>query len=431
MTLEKDGVQMYLPKELISIKDTRLIGRWHNDTVPVYEVTTVHGLNQIVGYVKHINSGLGTVLYRGQAHLHEKLIPSILHGKLEPNQLQQRENHLLSYINNILNDTEFCRYLNFDSSDLQHRHYYKKHVAESMLQHYGVQTHFQDFVDNHWVALWFGLFEQNKEPVPGTPADSKLNQYFYMRRNALLPDKKAAPECLSLKTPEYVEVIAPKLEYVLKEEEYTEDYLSSTLRENLWHIADKTKRQEAFQRFVKIDIANKKKSNAQILKNWNKEKAQADEKNDALRKQFESDQASSIAYVYLLLYVADTQGDNFKGAYAGTETITIDLRKALPSTFLRPCAQHGWTVRKIGDDVDISDGVVCVLRLSVELVAQMLGDGLLVSQENFFPPAERDYGYQVLLGREEYPPLGRKGEKLDPSYQKLFPFGTLQHFVSK
>ena len=26
-----------------------------------------------------------------------------------------------------------------------------------MLQHYGFSTHFVDVVDNHWIALWFGL----------------------------------------------------------------------------------------------------------------------------------------------------------------------------------------------------------------------------------------------------------------------------------
>ena len=30
-------------------------------------------------------------------------------------------------------------------------------VAEAMLQHYGYSTHFIDLVDNHWIALWFGL----------------------------------------------------------------------------------------------------------------------------------------------------------------------------------------------------------------------------------------------------------------------------------
>ena len=63
--------------------------------------------------------------------------------------------------------------------------------------------------------------------------------------------------------------------------------------------------------------------------------------------QYERDQRSNVSYAYLILYVADTQGECFRGVYAGTETMTIDLRKALPSVILRPCAQHGWIVKKI------------------------------------------------------------------------------------
>ncbi|MBQ8579833.1 MAG: hypothetical protein IJ448_03985 [Oscillospiraceae bacterium] len=95
---------MYIPKELSSIEDTRLVGYWHNNKVPVYEVTTVHGLNQIVGYVKHTNANHGTVLYRGQARLHEKLIPSILHGSPTKLELKTRNQELSNYVKRIATD---------------------------------------------------------------------------------------------------------------------------------------------------------------------------------------------------------------------------------------------------------------------------------------------------------------------------------------
>ena len=105
---------MYLPKKLSSIEDTRLIGYWHEDKVPVYEVTTVHGLNQIVGYVKHTNANHGTVLYRGQARLHEKLIPSILHGNPTKAELHTRNRELSKYVKCIAGDKRMQNLLHFD-----------------------------------------------------------------------------------------------------------------------------------------------------------------------------------------------------------------------------------------------------------------------------------------------------------------------------
>ncbi len=422
---------MYFPKEMSSIKDTRLIGHWHNGAVPVFDVASIHGLNQIIGYVKHMNSGHGTVLYRGQAHLHPTLIPSILHGNPNQSQIEDRKRQLSSHIHNILCDDDLCGYLNFNDKGLKHRKNYKQHVTESMLQHYGVRTHFQDFVDNHWTALWFGLFEQKREPLAGYPFDSGLEQFFYQRRSAILSAKESAPECLALKEPDYIKIVPPRLDYILREDEYSETDLGRPLLGNLNKITDRGKREDTFRHLVKIDIANKERRNARLLAKWETDKAQVEKKNQELHAQYECDKASNKAYVYLLLYVADTQGENFKGVYAGTETITIDLRKALPSTLLRPCAQHGWTVRKIGEDADLSDGVVCVLRLTVDIVDKMLGTGLLVSQENFFPPAERDYGYGVLLGREDGVSSASTGKKDSSTHPKLFPFATLQHFVNK
>ena len=55
------------------------IGKWGKTQTPIYDVPSMHSLNQLVGYVKHINAGNGTVLYRGQCKLYEKVIPSIKH----------------------------------------------------------------------------------------------------------------------------------------------------------------------------------------------------------------------------------------------------------------------------------------------------------------------------------------------------------------
>lgn len=194
-------------------------------------------------------------------------------------------------------------------------------------------------------------------------------------------------------------------------------------------ISDDTTRTHAFSRLVARDIGKREKENQLRLEAWERDKQVITEKNQQLIDQYSIDQESDIAYVYLLLYVADTRGENFKGVYAGTETITIDLRKALPSVLLRPCAQHGWTVRHLGDHPDLSSGVVCVLRLTVSLVDEMMGNGSLVSSENFFPPAKNDNGYRILLSREQPAPFGSPPRKNARDLPSLFPFATFQHYI--
>ena len=56
------------------------VGTWGRSSIPIYDVPTMHSLNQLVGYVKHINAANGTVLYRGQCSLYEKVVPSIKHN---------------------------------------------------------------------------------------------------------------------------------------------------------------------------------------------------------------------------------------------------------------------------------------------------------------------------------------------------------------
>lgn len=423
---------MYIPKELTSIENTRLIGYWNNDQTPVYEVTSIHGLNQIIGYIKHTNADYGTVLYRGQARLHEKLIPSILHGSPDKTELKKRNQSLKKYVNNILSDEKMNTLLHFDEST-SNREFYKRYVAESMLQHYGFRTHFQDFVDNHWTALWFGLYELKKQKIPGSPADSDYYEYFYERRSKQYDVAVKAPECLTIKEPVLSSMPAqPTLYPIIEKAEYTLDIIGDQKNaQSISKIEDNETRCAALDKLIEKDIREKARKNQQLMETWQKKYGKIKSYNDSLVKKYELDKESNTAYVYILLYVADTRGENFKGVYAGTETITIDLRKALPSVLLRPCAQHGWTVSRIGTISDLSDGVVCVFRLTVELVDKMMGEGLLVQPENFFPPAEVDNGYKILLGRENVQPFETPAKKYPRDLPSLFPFGAIQHFKHK
>ena len=423
---------MYIPKELTSIENTRLIGYWNNEQTPVYEVTSVHGLNQIIGYVKHTNADYGTVLYRGQARLHEKLIPSILHGNPDEKELKKRNKNLKKHVNNILADDKMNTLLHFDEST-SNREFYKRYVAESMLQHYGVRTHFQDFVDNHWTALWFGLYELKKQKMPGSPASSDFYEYFYERRNKQYDVAVKSPECLKIKEPVLTQIPSqPTLYPIIEKSKYTiEDIGDQKNAQIVSKIKDNETKRAALDQLIDKDIKEKNRKNQQLIDAWQKKCASIKKSNDSLIEKYKLDQESNTAYVYILLYVADTRGENFKGVYAGTETITIDLRKALPSVLIRPCAQHGWTVSRIGVISDLSDGVVCVLRLTVELVDKMMGEGLLVQPENFFPPAEIDNGYKILLGRENVQPFGSPSKKYPRDLPSIFPFGAIQHFKHK
>lgn len=422
---------MKYPKESSSIKDTRLLGYWHNGKVPVFDVASIHGFNQIVGYVKHINAGEGTVLYRGQAELYPTLIPSILHGNPSQEKVKEREADLSGYIERIIQDKPMQSLLHFDENT-KRRYFYKQYVVESMLQHYGVQTRFQDFVDNHWTALWFALFKCESELMQGATKENSFKNYYYERRKPELTMNKEVPKCLELKIPQLRITPEPVLHEIIPVDKCTYEMIEDRKNlESILNIENDQRRQEAFYNLMEYQNEGKRRENQKLKTKYENDKKKNEERYQEEIKRYERNKESNIAYAYILLYVADTCGESFNGVYTGTETVTIDLRKALPSTLLRPCAQHGWTVRRFGEDNDLSDGVVCVLRLSVALVDEMMGEGSLVSQNNFFPPAENDTGYRDLLGREAIAPF-----EVDPPRHKhkepsLFPFGTLQHFIEK
>lgn len=105
--------------------------------------------------------------------------------------------------------------------------------------------------------------------------------------------------------------------------------------------------------------------------------------------------------LYVFLYVAETEGPCVGGMYIGDKTYTVDLRKALPSTFQRPASQHGWVVRqkeRISSSLD--ERVVGIIEVSVNDAKKWLGNGELLSEENFFPSYVIDQGYKVLLSRQ-------------------------------
>lgn len=97
---------------------------------------------------------------------------------------------------------------------------------------------------------------------------------------------------------------------------------------------------------------------------------------------------------------------------------TVDLRKVLPSNFLRPCALHGWIVRGKENSYDFDERIACVVRMDIDLPKKMLGNGELISMENFFPNENIDQGYKILLARQER-------SRINTKYDKILPDGII------
>jgi hypothetical protein len=262
-------------------------------TAPIYDIQSVQGLNRVIGYFKMIYSDCENVYYRGQVALYKTVSPSGFRNNSirSYNNINRKLNHLL----------EKCEKELSSNLHLQDKNTYGKLIIESVLQHYGTDTRCIDVVDNHWIALWFGLYKFDK---------IKRKSGIYAR------------------------------------------YLKRT-----------------------SDLRD-------------------------------TDQASCYEkeYQYILLIAADKQDDkksNVSGITYGRDLITIDLRRCIPSQYLRPHAQHGLIVKKnlhtMDESYDISNNVVAILRLNINMVDDWLGTGELLSVKNLFPPAIYDEGYDVLL----------------------------------
>ncbi len=123
---------------------------------------------------------------------------------------------------------------------------------------------------------------------------------------------------------------------------------------------------------------------------------------------------SEELYVYILLLAfPDRNVESYNGVVETSELVLVDLRKALPSFYLRPHAQHALVMRRRDSGekstnasyYDLAEEVVGILRVRIDVAARWLGDGQLVSQENMFPSPSVDNGYNGLLKNQlfQYP----------------------------
>lgn len=145
----------FYPKKVenISCPDVFKVGTHKfsdGNEVSIFDVNDYRALNQLIGYAKFLNSEYGDVYYRGEAHIHTSVLPSISRAQ-NPSRLEQSLNNVVKC---SIEDEKFSKVAKLSG--------FKKYknsclIVEAMLQHYGFSTHFIDVVDNHWIALWFGL----------------------------------------------------------------------------------------------------------------------------------------------------------------------------------------------------------------------------------------------------------------------------------
>lgn len=116
------------------------------------------------------------------------------------------------------------------------------------------------------------------------------------------------------------------------------------------------------------------------------------------------DQSKLFVYVILLAmpYSNDSQ---MMGVSETLELVEVDLRKAIPSFYLRPHAQHALVIRKKdngekshdADYYDMASQAIGMLRVRIDIVDKWLGNGELVTTDNLFPSPSIDLGYNSLL----------------------------------
>lgn len=140
--------------------------------VPIFDVSDYRALNQLIGYAKFLNTEYGDVYYRGEVHLHQSLLPSI---SRQPNCCKYEE-ALNTAIKNAIADSKFSNTAKLSGFKGREN---PALIVEALLQHYGYSTHFVDLVDNHWIALWFGLNQFKKI--------KNLSEYCYYEKRTINP----------------------------------------------------------------------------------------------------------------------------------------------------------------------------------------------------------------------------------------------------
>ncbi len=125
-------------------------------------------------------------------------------------------------------------------------------------------------------------------------------------------------------------------------------------------------------------------------------------------------------YAYIrVLNVGDLKSTTIAGVYQSSKIRVVDLRRALPSVYVRPHAQHGLLIasRDWGPhaEPDLGSNCVATLRIHLHDALEWLGSGIFTTPYVLFPPPTRDEGYRRLI---DYIP------KAGPALGKLLVHGA-------
>lgn len=199
-----------------TIKNAKCAGIHHfkcGNDVPIYEIFSMHELNQIIGYAKFLNQDYGSVFYRGQCELYDTLIPSLYRRFSKMTTATEkicRQNNLVYGDSKLFNELKLAK---DDPKDA-------KCKIEGILQHYGAPTRFLDLVDNHWISLWMGLYRYvtkkkksiycyyEKRTIPEIDYIMKLFENIDVKNRRLKKDKAAEFLSVTNNAYQYVLLVA-------------------------------------------------------------------------------------------------------------------------------------------------------------------------------------------------------------------------------
>lgn len=135
-------------------------------------------------------------------------------------------------------------------------------------------------------------------------------------------------------------------------------------------------------------------------------------------------ECSKSPYAYILLIGDEfSDGQNSIGIgppkmYSGKQSELVDLRYAVPSTYIRPHAQHGLMIRKVpgvSEDRSLESLLKGVIRMDLADALDWLGHSIPLSPFGMVPPPMFDSGYGELLRLENE--MKQNGVMPCPSFQ--------------
>lgn len=110
-------------------------------------------------------------------------------------------------------------------------------------------------------------------------------------------------------------------------------------------------------------------------------------------------------YLYIMMLAVPYLEYSGRGVWESEDFVEVDLRKALPSVYLRPHAQHALVVRRragknvgnTADYFDMAGECAGIVKVRIDRADEWIGRGGLMTKENLFPSPSVDVGYNTLL----------------------------------